>query len=395
MDAIAPRVDRVVDAFEPIARFFSESRWRKRLGTPEACDFAFGNPQEMPIPGLVAALSNHVQPQNKDWYAYKGNEAEPCEVVAESLSDRLGRPFEPADIAMTNGGFGAIATALRLVCEDGAEVVFSIPSWFCYESMVRLADLVPVKVPLAMPAFDLDLDAIAAAIGPKTRMVVVNSPHNPTGRIYARGDLERLADLLAEASRRYGRPIWLLSDEAYREIVFAGATFTSPATAYPWTLIAYSYAKKLLAPGQRIGYLAVASDCPQRVAVRERFIYAQMAAGWLFPNALMQYSIRELEDLSIDIAAMQRRRDTMVAGLRDAGYAVTVPEGTFYIMAQAPVADDRAFCDRLAERDVYVLPGSMCDMPGYFRISLTANDDMVRRALPVFREAVAAPVPVG
>ncbi len=388
MGHLPGRIDLVAAASGPVQTFFKQSRWSDRHSAPQACDFAFGNPQEMPLPGLVGALQRHLEPRNKDWFAYKGSEPEPRRVVAQSLRDKLNLPFEPEDIALTNGGFSAIVCALHLVCEAGDEVVFSIPPWFNYEPICLMADLVPRKVPLAVPSFDLDLDAIAEMIGPRTRVVVVNSPHNPTGRVYPPEMLERLAALLSEASDRHGRPIWILSDEPYRELVFSGSAFTSPASAYPWTLIAYSYAKKLLAPGQRIGYLAVAPDCQTRSEVRDRFHDVQMACGWQFPNALMQYAISELEALSIDVAALERRRDRMISSLMGADYKLTQPEGTFYLLPESPSADDRAFSDWLGDRDVFVLPGTMFELPGYFRIALTASDEMVERSLPIFAEAM-------
>ena len=181
--------------------------------------------------------------------------------------------------------------------DAGAEVVIPVPGWFCYAPMLRMADMVPVKVALDPGSFDLDLAAIDAAITPRTRMVVVNSPNNPTGRIYSRDHLQALADLLEAASRRIGARIWLLSDEPYRRIRFDGNGFTSPAELYPWTLIDYSYGKVLLAPGQRLGYLALSPLLPagDRDALRAAFFPAQMALGWGFADAVMQHSVAALE----------------------------------------------------------------------------------------------------
>jgi aspartate aminotransferase len=157
---------------------------------------------------------------------------------------------------------------------------------------------------------------------------------------------------------------------------------------YPWTFIAYSYGKVLLAPGQRIGYLAMSPLMPE--AERRNFgdamLAAQMALGWCFPNAVMQYAVPDLETLSIDQAALARRRDRLMSTLAQTGYEVLPPEGTFYLWARWPGGDPAALWNRLADRDVFVLPGSIMHAPGYFRISLTASDEMVERALPAFRE---------
>ena len=215
-------------------------------------------------------------------------------------------------------------------------------------------------------------------------MVVVNSPHNPTGRIYPRADLERLADLLERASTRIGRRIFLLSDEPYRRIRFDDAPFVSPAAVYPWTLIDYSYGKVLLAPGQRLGYLAISPLMPQaeRTALREALFTTQMALGWTFPDAVMQYAVPDLEDLGIDRTALTARRDRMVDALTQWGYQLVRPEGTFYLFGRAPGGDGEAFFNALADRDVFVMPGRILETPSHFRVCLTANDAMVERSLP-------------
>jgi aspartate aminotransferase len=245
---------------------------------------------------------------------------------------------------------------------------------------------VPRKVALKAPAFDLDLAAIEAAIGPRTRLVIVNSPHNPTGRIYGRTMLQALADMLERASARFGRRIFLLSDEPYRRLRFDGREFISPAAIYPWTLISYSYGKVLLAPGQRLGYLAFSPLMPagDRQALRDVMFSAQMALGWCFPNAVMQYAVADLDALSIDQAALVRRRDRLMAVLTKAGFEVLPPEGTFYLWSKWPSGDPDRHWSALADRKVFVLPGSMMNSPAHMRISLTASDAMVERALPAF-----------
>jgi len=249
--------------------------------------------------------------------------------------------------------------------------------------MLLAADAVPRAVALRPPRFDLDLEAIEAAIGPRTRLVIVNTPHNPTGRIYGRDDLAALAEMLERASRRVGRPIFLLSDEPYRRLRFDGRAFTSPAAVYPWTLVSYSYGKVLLAPGQRLGYLAISPMMPasDRQALRDAMFASQMALGWCFPNAVMQYAVPHLESLSIDVAALARRRDALSEALGRGGHVVLPPEGTFYLWARW-AGDPARQWDALAERGVFVMPGTLMKAPEYFRISLTASDEMVARALP-------------
>lgn len=250
----------------------------------------------------------------------------------------------------------------------------------------------PVRVRVDPVTFDLDLDAIAAAITPRTRAIIVNSPNNPTGRIYPRETLRALSDLLAEASARQGRPIYLLSDEAYSRIVFDGRTYPSPTEVYPYTLLIYTYGKTLLAPGQRIGFIALPPMMPERDTLREALVTAQVLTGFTFPNALLQHALAEIDQLSIDIRHLQVRRDRLVGALREAGYEVHVPEGTFYLLPRAPIADDLDFSQVLLRHNILCLPGSVTEMPGYFRLSMTASDEMIERALPGFERARAEAV---
>jgi aspartate aminotransferase len=379
-------LDDLYESVAPFVSFFSGPIWA-RFGEPGMANFAVGNPQDMPLSGYVDALRAHLEPQSPDWFAYKMSEPNAQAVVAASLTARTGLPWDPADVAMTNGGFAAIAVAFRLIIEPGDEVIFPTPPWFFYEVLIRQPGGTAVRVPLAPPQFDLDVDAIAAAITSRTRAVLVNTPHNPSGRVFPIEDLRRLAAALEAASARIGHPIYLVSDEPYNRILFDGRTFHSPAEVYPYTITTYSYGKTLLAPGMRIGYLTVPPTMPDREAFRNRVVLAQIALGYSFPNALLQHAIGDLERLSIDVPTLQRRRDRLVPALRELGYETTFPEGTFYIMAKSPIDDDVAFAELLAEEGVLVLPGAIVELPGWFRISLTATDEMVERGLAGFAKA--------
>jgi aspartate aminotransferase len=378
--------ERLRQSVAPFIAFFNGPFAQLNL-QPDVANFAVGNPQEMPLPEYVDALRRYVEPRDKDWFAYKLSEPDAQRTVAQTLTLRTGLDWDPADVAMTNGGFAALATAMRTLVDPGDEVIFLSPPWFFYEQLILAAGGEPVRVKLEPPAFDLAVDAIAGAIGPRTRAVIVNSPHNPSGRVYGADDLGRLADVLADATARIGHPVWIVSDEPYNRIVFDGREYTSPSQLYSYTMITYSYGKTVLAPGQRIGYVTVPPTLPERAEVRDEIFIQQFAGGYLFPNALLQHSLGELEKLSIDIGAMQRRRDRLVPALHDIGYECTMPEGTFYCMARSPIPDDVAFADLLARHRVLVLPGTIVEVPGWFRISLTASDQMVEDGIPRFAAA--------
>ena len=376
--------------FQLLYDFYRLSGYQERRRQPGVLDFTFGDPHDPPSTAYVEHLREALIPQNGEWFAYNFGDEKAIAAATESLSRHLGIPFEPDDLHLTTGGFAAISIALKVVADPGDEVVYSLPPWFLYEGLVLEAGLVPVKVSIDRETFDLDLDAIAAAITPRTRVVIVNSPNNPTGRIYPVETLERLAAILDEASERIGRRIFLVSDEPYNRIIFDGAHFRSPLEFYPWSFLAYSYGKTLLSPGERIGYLAVSPTMPGREVFRDAIEALQITGGWLFPNASMQYALPRLEQLAFDIELFQRKRDVMVEALRSIGYRVTVPEATFYLFPESPLADDAEFTRALDREGVLVLPGRMFETPGFFRISLTATMETIEASLPRFAAAFRA-----
>ena len=388
MKTEARGIEALRASIAPFLRFFDGPVWSRR-DEPDVSNFAVGNPQEMPLPGYVASLARSVVPQDKDWFAYKMSEPDAQATAAASMSKVTGLDWDPQDINMTNGGFAAIAVALQTLLNEGDEAIFLSPPWFFYEQLILAAGGVPRRVKFDMPACDLDIEKIEAAITPRTRVLLINSPHNPSGRIIPLHELRALASMLEKQSQNIGHPIFILSDEPYRRILFDGNEFHSPAEVYPHTVVTYSYGKQLLAPGMRIGYLTWPStlDSEERRQLRDDTFINQLAAGYAFPNALLQHSLEELEPLCIDLAQLERRRERLVNALRTIGYEATWPEGTFYVMARSPIADDEEFGRILAKHKVLILPGTIVETPGWFRISLTASDEMVERGIPGFEAA--------
>ncbi|WP_104042663.1 aminotransferase class I/II-fold pyridoxal phosphate-dependent enzyme [Arthrobacter sp. ZGTC412] len=376
-----------IPSFQRVDAYLGRAMYRRKSQS-DGCDFTFGNPHQMPADRYVNTLRDALTPQHDQWFAYQTNGEAAREAAAESLQRLLDVPFRPEDIYLTTGGFAAIALALKTVADPSDEVIYSLPPWFLYEPLILEAGLVPVKVKVNTPTFDLDLDAIGAAITERTRVVIVNSPNNPTGRIYPPELLRRLAEVLETASARIGRRIYLVSDEAYNRIVFDGLRFHSPVEFYAHTLLAYSYGKTHLSPGQRVGYLALPPTMPHRDEMRPAITGLQVAMGWIYPNALLQHALPELEKFSIDVSQLQRRRDRLMEALGGMGYRLHRPEGTFYLYVTSPLPDDEAFTETLVRRDVLVFPGALFETPGFFRISLTANEDMIERSLPAFEAAM-------
>jgi aspartate aminotransferase len=389
MNDVAARVSQSMGVLSHVFQFMTQSAYAQHHQDEGICDFAVGNPHEMPLPGFTQALQKWSVPQDKDWFAYKTSEPYARAAVAASLRRRRGIAYDEEDVIITNGAFGALAVTLNALVGPGDEVIFVSPPWFFYEALILTSGATPVRVRVDMQSFDLDLAALARAITSRTRAVIVNSPNNPTGKIYPPPTLEALAQLLTEASERHAHAIYLLSDEAYHRIVYDGHDFHSPTEYYPNALMIYTYGKQLLTPGQRLGYIALPPQMPNRETIRPALMLSQFMTGAAVANAVMQRALPDLEDLSIDISHLQAKRDRMVGALREMGYDVHVPEGTFYLLPRAPIADDMRFINLLAQRKIFCLPGTIVEMPGYFRISLTANDAMVERSLAGFESARA------
>ena len=359
------------------------------MGDPDACDFLAGNPEVPALPGYVETLQKWLEPQDRRWFAYGMPDPRAAEAAAAALSEELGLAFDPEDIILTRGAHGAMALAMATVLDPGDEVVFVSPPWFFYEALILGAGATPVRVRANETTWDLDLDAIAAALTPRTRMVLINTPNNPTGRIYPDDTLALLAALLQRHSDGSARPVYLLSDEAYSKILFDGNVMRSPARHYDRTLLVHTFSKSALAPAQRLGYLAMPPTMPDRDALRQGAMSAGLSTSNLAPDALMQYALPDLLHITVDMDRLQRRRDRLLEALRATGYLVHTPEATFYLLVRSPVEDEGAFVRRLAQDKVLAMPGNMFEMPGYFRLSLTATDDMVERAIPVFEKAIS------
>lgn len=386
--SVARQIVAIQRAMQPFLEAVMRSPYAQRRDTGEVADFMAGNPQELALPGFVAALTRWSVPQDKNWFAYKMMDSRARAVAAQMLSERLGMELDPDDIHLTRGATGGLAIAMRTVLDPGDEVIFISPPWFFYEAMIIASGATPVRVRIDPESFDLDVEAIAAALTERTRAIVVNTPHNPTGKIYPPQTLQRLADILLDASKRNGRPIYIISDESYNRIIFEGRPFHSPGRFYPYSFLIQTYSKSALAPGQRLGYIALPVSMPDREEVRAAMMLVGFGHGHMLPDAVMQYALPEIEALSIDMAHLERKRDRMVRELRMQGYDLHVPDGTFYLLPRSPIPDDVAFTETLAQRDVFVLPGNVVEMPGYFRLSLTATDQMIDRAMPVFAAAI-------
>ena len=383
------QIGSVIGSMETFLWFANESPYALLVEKPGVCDLALGSSSEMPLPELGEVLKNWSTPPTKDWFANKVVEPGSKEIVADSLSKRLGIAFNPEDIQMTNGAFAAISIAIKALIDAGDEVIYISPPWFFYKPIIVSHYGEAVRVQCTPETYDLNLDAIARSLTPRTRAIILNSPNDPTGVIYPPATLKSLAAILEDASLRYRRPIYLISDESYNRIVFHGQEFHSPTEYYPSSLLIYTHAKTLMAPGQRIGAIAVPSSNPYREQLRTALGVSQIVTGYAFPDPILQHILPDLEKMVIDLSALERRRDWMVAALREMGYELNSSQGTFYLLVRSPIPNDMNFVSLLGEEDILCLPGFTFEMPGFFRLSLATSDDTIERSLPGFARAIA------
>jgi aspartate aminotransferase len=393
------QAQRIFDYAKSFMDFHHHSLWAKRgggpggggTGPPPKYDFVTGNPYQMPLPQIAKALEHASRPEHKEWFAYRMNHPAARAAVVRTLREREGAPYEEADIHLTNGGFAALSVTMRTIADPGDEIIVITPCFFFYESLIAATGATPVRVPANQTDFDLDLAAIERALTPNTRAIIVNSPSNPSGKIYPPETLMKLAALLDDASMRSRQRIWIISDEAFSRIVYDNRTVCSPTQFYPYSFYCYTWGKTLLAPGERIGYIALPPSMP--TAAREEFRVTinmtQVASGWSFPDAHVQYAIPELEGLTIDLAELQSNRDMLAAGLLTCGYDVNVSEGSFFMLARSPWRDDEKFAELLTRWDVFVLPASVAYQPGWFRLGLAVTKQTITGALDGFAAAMA------
>jgi aspartate aminotransferase len=358
-------------------------RLQESHGAEAVADMTLGNPVAPPPKALLEAMAEVVAnpPDGLHRYTAHAGLREVRERVAAHLNDRGLLPGVRGDhVLMTAGASAASNIVLRAVLDPGDEVIFLSPYFPDYPAHVLNHGGHPLAVPTGSD-FLPDLSKIERAMGPRTRVVIVNHPNNPSGRQYPAALLEQMADLLRDAGRRCGRRIYLLSDEPYREIRFTEKPFVSPAMVYENGIMAYSFSKSHSIPGERIGYIALN---PEGEGTAELIAAMSLSARILgFPNApsLWQEVISRCLEAVVDVEPLRRYRDRLYAALRDRGYDVAEPEGTFYLFPRTPGGDDEKFIRKLSDNLLLVVPGETFGCAGHFRIATCVEERTVELAL--------------
>ncbi len=289
---------------------------------------------------------------------------------------------------MTVGAGGALNTAIKTLCNPGDEVLVSAPLFMEYRFYASNHGA-QLKIVSSLPGFDLDLDAIEEAISEKTAVFLINSPNNPSGKVYSEKQLNALGELLEKKSREIGRRIYLVSDEPYRRIVYNGITVPSVFKAYSHSLVATSFSKELSIPGERIGWLAVHPRAEDAANIYNGAVLCNRILGYVNAPGIMQKAVAGALDAVVDMSEYTRNREILCRGLQDIGYSLYEPDGTFYLFPEAPGGEDgeQKLVDALRNHRVLVVPGSGFGAPGFFRISFCVDSDTVQRSLPFFEAA--------
>ena len=388
--SVSFRIKAAMEGSSWIRRMFEEGRELKaKLGPGKVCDFTLGNPDLEPPPRFKEALLAAARDSRPGLHGYMANAGLP--ETRQALAEHLGRvhqlDFIADDLVLTVGAAGALNIIFKAILDPGDEVVVLAPYFVEYLTYADNHGGV-ARVVETDEDFQLDLNRLEKALTPKTRAVIINSPNNPTGQVYAAEILMEVGRLLAEHSARESRPVYLVADEPYRRIVYDGLEVPSIFAAYPDTLLATSFSKDLSIAGERLGYAAVSPRATGRGELAAGMVLANRILGFVNAPALMQRVVAGLTEVSVDIAPYARRRDLFCQILAAAGYAFFRPKGAFYLFPKAPGGDDLAFVARLKEENILAVPGRGFGRPGHFRLAFCVPETVIERAAPGFARAL-------
>lgn len=355
---------------------------KAEYGEDKVFDLSLGNPVLEPPERFNEELRRLAANPAAGMHRYMPNAgyAETRAAVAETLRGETGLAFGGGDVVMSCGAAGAINVVLGATLDPGDEVIILAPYFGEYVYYVDNHNGRAVIAP-TREDFRLDLGAIEAAVTARTRGVIINSPNNPSGVVYAAGEIGELGELLRRKGAELNREIYIISDEPYRRLIYDGLTYPQVFPHYERTIVVNSHAKDLGLPGERIGYIAVHPDYPGKTELVDGLIFCTRTLGFVNAPALMQHLVRGLQDASVEVGEYQRKRDFLYGGLTGLGYSVVKPEGAFYLFPRSPLADDAAFVEVLQEWQVLAVPGRGFGVPGHFRLSYCVEDWVLAGAL--------------
>jgi aspartate aminotransferase len=386
---ISTRIREAIHNSSWIRRMFEEgAELKARLGPDQVFDFTLGNPDLEPPPRFKEELVQAARDPGPRLHSYMPNAGllPTRQALAGYLSRLHQLEFKAHDLVLTCGASGGLNVILKALLDPGDEVVILAPYFpeylFYADNHGGVGRIVETD-----QDFLPDLERLTAALTPRTRAVLINSPNNPTGQIYDMATLKELGRFLTHHAGRHGRPVYLVADEPYRRLVYDGAEVPSIFAAYPNTLLATSFSKDLSIPGERLGYVAVSPLATGRGELEGALVLANRILGFVNAPALMQRVVAALTEVSLDITPYVRRRELFCDLLTQAGYQFLKPRGAFYLFPEAPGGDDLSFVERLKEENILAVPGRGFGRAGYFRLAFCVSEPVIAAAAPGFARA--------
>ena len=394
MPVISPEIANHLQHSSMIRRMFEAGiALKKEHGADKVCDFSLGNP-DLPAPAAVVKAMHDLAMRSGEplFFGYMPNGGYPWarEALAEYLSKEQSIKLSGHDVILTCGAAGGLNALFKAILAPGDEVLAPAPYFVEYGFYVSNHQGVFKAVASLPLTFQLDLEAIAAAITSKTRAIIINTPHNPTGQVYDADSLKKLSALLTRKSAEYGRPIFLVSDEPYRFLTFDGIKVPALLPLYEYAVVAGSFSKSLGLAGERIGYLAMSPHMPGRERLEAALMMTNRILGFVNPPAVGQHLMAAALGSQVDASIYLSRRDAMAKALKDAGISFAMPQGAFYFFPQAPGGDDKTFVARLVDEIILAVPGSGFGLSGHFRLAFCVDEAVIHRAAAGFARAAKA-----
>ncbi len=370
------------------------NRRRAEIGAENVFDFSLGNPSVPPpreVTEALLALLTEKEPTALHGYTSAQGAPAVRQAIAEYIEREFSFPATPDLVYMTVGAAAALTVSLNALLTRGGdeEVIVFAPFFPEYRVFIEAAGARCVPVACREPRFEIDLEALSAALSERTRAVIVNSPNNPTGAVLSRENLMGLAKVLKAAEERFGHPIYLLADEPYRELVYGDAEVPYLPALYDDTVVLYSFSKSLSLPGERIGYIFVsprAADCSRVYAA---VLGAGRALGFVCAPSLFQQLLPACLGKTSDISIYEKNRNLLLSELQALGFTCVPPSGAFYLFLKAPGGDAVAFAELAKRHELLLVPSDSFGCPGYVRLSYCVSTELCERALPAFRALAA------
>ena len=360
------------------------------VGRENVYDYSLGNPSIPSPPEVnetIKAILEDTDSLEIHGYTSAVGDFACRKAIADDLNARFGADCAPEDFFICNGAAPELIAVLRALAVPGGEVLAVAPYFPEYKPFSEANGLIFKVVPPDVPDFQIKLDAVEAMLSPNTQAIIINSPNNPSGVVYTRETLTALAALLGRKSQEYGHPIYIISDEPYRELAYGVEVLFIPLI-YPNTVICYSYSKSLSLPGERIGYVYVPKACEDSKSLYAAVAGAARACGHVCAPSLWQKVIARCAHLRPDLASYDRNRKALYDSLTAMGYEMAKPDGAFYLFIKAPGGDAQAFSEKAKQYDLLLVPGDGFGCPGYFRICYCVSMELIQKSIPVFKKLI-------